>query len=280
MIALSSPRLARLSGLLVLAFVATSVEVSADGPIRVRVLSYNIHHGEGVDGKVDLERLARVIKATEPDLVSLQEVDRNTQRTGKVDQPAELAKLTGMHVFFGWNIPYQGGDYGNAMLSKYPIKLTRNHKLPSFYKNEQRGVIEAEIDFPGFKTPLLFLTTHLDYRGQSQERPASVKKIAEVIAASPADRPTLLAGDLNDRIGSETLRGFDADWTRVSPEEQPTFPVDKPTRQIDFILTRPAKTWKVIEARVLDEAVASDHRAYFAVLEWQPLPPKAESPAK
>ncbi len=260
------------------AFSANGTAWAAE-PVRVRILSYNIHHGEGVDGKVDLERLARVIKSTEPDLVALQEVDRNTQRTGKVDQPAEFARLTGMHVFFGWNIPYQGGDYGNAILSKHPIKQTRNHPLPSFYKNEQRGVIEAEINLPGFEPPLLFLATHLDYRSGSQERPASVKKIAEVLSTSP-NRPALLAGDLNDRIGSETLRGFDSSWTRVNSKEMPTFPVDKPTRQIDFILTRPAQGWKVIEARVLDEAIASDHRAFFAILEWQPTPERSSAEGK
>jgi len=278
MTALSAPRLVGLTLGFALAMFASASAALASEPVRVRILSYNIHHGEGVDGKVDLERLARVIKATEPDLVALQEVDRNTQRTSKVDQPSEFARLTGMHVFFGWNIPYQGGDYGNAILSKYPIKQTRNHKLPSFYKNEQRGVIEAEIEFPGFQPPLLLLATHLDYRGQSEERPASVKKIAEVVSVSP-NRPALLAGDLNDRIGSETLRDFDANWTRVSQEEQPTYPVDKPIRQIDFILTRPAQGWKVLETCVLDEVVASDHRAYFAVLEWQ-APQEAASSAK
>ena len=66
-------------------------------PDELRVLTYNIHHGEGVDGKIDLERIAAVIKSVEPHIVAVQEVDQGTARTARVDQPAELARLTGLH---------------------------------------------------------------------------------------------------------------------------------------------------------------------------------------
>ncbi len=77
---------------------------------KLRVLSYNIHHGEGVDGKLDLERIAKVILSVEPDIVSLQEVDRNVPRSKGVDQPAELAKLTKMNAIFEKNIDLQGAS--------------------------------------------------------------------------------------------------------------------------------------------------------------------------
>ncbi len=113
----------------------------ADETDRLRVVSYNIHHGVGVDGRVDLERIARVILSVDADLVALQEVDCNTKRTNLVDQPARLASLTKMQVVFGDNIPYQGGRYGNAVLSRLPIVRHENHALPSFYEGEQRGVL-------------------------------------------------------------------------------------------------------------------------------------------
>ncbi len=241
-------------------------------PIRLRVMSYNIHHGEGVDGKVDLPRLANVIKSEAPDLVALQEVDQNTQRTGKVDQPAVFGQLCGMHVIFGDNIPYQGGRYGNAILSKHPVRLKKNHPLKSFYQGEQRGVMELEVDVPGLRGPLLFFATHLDYRGGSQERPASALQINEIVRQNP-DRPAILMGDLNDRIGSDTLEKFGTTWKRSEAKELPTFPVDRPIRQIDFVLIRPESRWKVIETRVLDEAVASDHRAIVSVLDLDPGQP-------
>src|SRR5688572_12746619 len=115
------PVLRRVLGLVALAFYA-AVAAPALGqsgpapdsntPLRLRVLTYNIHHAEGTDGKLDLARIARVIHEQQPDLVALQEVDVKTRRTGGVDQAAELAKLTGMHVAFGKGIDFQGGEYG------------------------------------------------------------------------------------------------------------------------------------------------------------------------
>src|SRR3954466_7463152 len=99
-------------------------------PKTLRVLTYNIHHGEGTDGKLDLPRVAGVVKAARPDVVLLQEVDRNTTRTGKVDQAAELARLTGLHAEFGKAIDLQGGGYGLATLSRFPLKGVKTDALP------------------------------------------------------------------------------------------------------------------------------------------------------
>lgn len=238
----------------------------ANKSVRLRILSYNIHHGEGIDRKLDLERIAGVIKSVKPDIVALQEVDRKVGRTKGVDQPAELARLTGMHVVFGSNIPLLGGDYGNAVLSRFPIAGHKNHKLPNFDKSEQRGVLAAEIKVPGLARPLLFLATHLDYRRDNKERLASARFINDLVMKQ-GKRPALLAGDLNDTAESRVLAEFEKQWTRTNPKPLPTIPVEEPTRQIDFVLYRPADRWNVIETTVLDEAVASDHRAVLAVVE-------------
>ncbi len=232
----------------------------------LRVLSYNIHHGEGVDGKLDLARIAAVIKSTKPDIVALQEVDQKTTRTGNVDQVAELARLTDMEHVFGGNIRLQGGEYGNAVLSKHRIKRHQNHALPCLDNSEQRGVLEVEIAVPGAAQPLVLLATHLDYRPNDQERIASAKQINE-LAAKFGARPMLLAGDLNDDLESKTLEEFQTRWASANTKTQPTVPVDKPTRQIDFILLHPAERWKVRDLRVLDEPLASDHRPVLAILE-------------
>src|SRR6185436_12649301 len=81
----------------------------------LRVMTYNIHHGQGADGKVDLERIAALIKTQRVDIVALQEVDRGTLRTVRRDLAAELGKLTGMNFTFGKNIDYQSGAYGTAI---------------------------------------------------------------------------------------------------------------------------------------------------------------------
>src|SRR5690242_20659699 len=112
---------------------------------RIRVMTYNIHVGVGMDKKLDLPRIAGVITKEHPDLVGLEEVDRGVERTGRIDEIAELAKLTKMDYAFAFNLKYQGGQYGVAILSRYPIRAT-DHRL---YKNtreaERRGFIRAEV---------------------------------------------------------------------------------------------------------------------------------------
>ena len=101
-----------------------SNEADRDGTASadtLRVLAYNIHHGEGMDGRLDLERIAALIREVDPDLVTLQEVDSVTSRTNAIDQAAELGRLTGLKPVFGRFMSYQGGAYGMALLSKWEI---------------------------------------------------------------------------------------------------------------------------------------------------------------
>lgn len=248
----------------------------AQEPLRIRVLSYNIHHGEGVDGKLDLERIARVINDVKPDLVSLQEVERNTSRTGNVDQPAELARLTGFKAVFEKNIDFGGGYYGNAVLSRHPIVASKNHYMPRLDNGEQRGALVVQVEVGPEKLPLIFVATHLDHRRDDRERRQSAELINKL--AEEWKVPAILAGDLNAPPESEVLKIFAQQWERANREVMPTIPVAKPRVQIDYILLRsPDKDgaaapsrWKVRSFQVLDEAVASDHRAVFAELELLP----------
>ncbi len=251
---------------LVLAFVAPVSAATSAEPFSIRVLCYNIHHGEGVDGKLDLERIAKVIRSVSPDVVALQEVDRKVERTGHVDQPAELARLTKMQVVFEKNIDFEGGQYGNAVLSKLPIIEHTNVRLPSLDDGEQRGVLICKLKPDSLDHSIQLLCTHLDHRPDDRERLASATQINQLIA-SRGETPAILAGDLNSTRDSRVLAAFAKQWRPANTEELPTVPVKKPKRQIDFILPRPAARWKTKDVRVLDEAVASDHRAIFAVLE-------------
>ena len=238
-------------------------------PLQLRVLSYNIHHGEGVDGKLDLARIASVIRSTQADIVALQEVDCQVERTGNVDQAAELGRRLQMEAVFGGNIRLGTGDYGNSVLSRFPIRTHKNHKLPRFDDGEQRGVLEIKIDLPDNQPPLLLLATHLDHRKEERERIASAKLINEFVADS-RHRPALLLGDLNAIPDSRTMAEFAKAWTRTNQEILPTIPVVVPKHQIDYVLLRPENRWKVVETKVIDEQVASDHRPILAVLELLP----------
>lgn len=242
----------------------------------VRVLSYNIHHGEGTDARIDLPRIAAIINSVRPDLVALQEVDIRTKRSLGVDQLLELAHLTGLQPVYGRTISHQGGLYGNAVLARLPVNGFINHDLPG---REPRGLLEAVITPPpGSTTQLLhLLATHLDLN--EPDRLASAARIHAVIASRPAGLPMILAGDMNAVIGSKPISALLVDWT-LAQGDQPmlTSPASAPRRQIDLILVRPAARWRVVETRVLEEPVASDHRPILAVLELLPSP-AAKSPA-
>jgi endonuclease/exonuclease/phosphatase family metal-dependent hydrolase len=247
-----------------LAVVCTSSPLPAE---RLTVLSYNIHHGEGTDGKVDLDRIARVIRDSGADLVALQEVDNRTTRTGGVDQTAELARLTGLHGRFARQIDYQGGTYGQAVLSRWPIDDLKIHLLPGEPEREQRIAAEARLSVEG--RPMTFVTTHLNHQSEPN-RIQQAERINAILAQT--NMPAILAGDLNATPESAPLQILASAWTTATPEPRPSFPSEAPARQIDFVLTRPAGAFTVVESRVLDEPVASDHRPLRVVLDTAPAP--------
>ena len=110
---------------------AAPAETPTRDPRSLRVMTYNIHIGKGMDGKADLARIAGVIKSADVDVVALQEVDVKTRRSGvESDQLKELAKLTGMHGVFAKARDFDGGEYGQAVLSRRPI--TQNTPTPSY----------------------------------------------------------------------------------------------------------------------------------------------------
>lgn len=243
---------------------------SRQEPITLRIMTYNVHHGAGMDDAIDLERIAAVIRTHDPDLVSLQEVDRGVERTARVDQPEELARLTGMNVVFERNIEHQGGDYGNAVLTRHPVVSCHNHPLPQLRPGEQRGLLEVVVIVAGNR--LTFFSTHFDYRPDDAERWASVAMLEELLLDQ--DRGTvILAGDLNDMPGSRVIERITAslhDSHGPGPGTGFTYPADDPRRRIDYILYRSREELACIREQVIDEPVASDHRPCLATFTWHP----------
>ena len=239
-----------------------SAVTEAQAADRLVVMSYNIHIAKGLDGKLDLERIAKVINDVDPDLVSLQEVDRNVARSGTVDQAAELARLTGRELAFGRAIDLGSGQYGVAVLSNLPILESSVTPLPG---SEPRAALAVTVK-PAFADQLVFVATHLDHRDEAARR-ASLAKIADLFADDPAQL-AVLAGDINAEPQSQVLKDLKRDWAVAGErQELPTFRADKPTRQIDYVAQRPANAWRVLETYVVAEPLASDHRPIVAVLE-------------
>ena len=240
-----------------------SPAVASEAPrTSLRILAYNIHHGAGNDEKLDLQRIAHLIRSLDPDLVALQEVDNRTERTGRRDQAAELGRMTGMAWAFGSFMDYQGGEYGMAVLSALPFADSTNHRLPE--GPEPRSSLAIRVQLPGDAGDLVFAGIHF-YR-TAEERMAQARRLLEVL--EPEKGPVILAGDFNSTPDSEVM-GFIGE-TFVIPDKGDdhfTFRSDRPDREIDFIVARPAERFTVVESRVIDEPVASDHRPLLLVVE-------------
>jgi endonuclease/exonuclease/phosphatase family metal-dependent hydrolase len=251
-----------------LALTAALAGPGQGGPVTLRVVCYNIHHGEGTDRKLDLERVAGVLKAQRPDLVALQEVDRKARRTGQVDQAAKLGELTGLHAAFGRAMDHDGGGYGNAVLSRWPILSSESHGLPFAPGHEPRAVLEARVRVGADGPELAFLSTHLDHRSD-EIRQRQADRIAELFANATV--PTVLAGDLNARPGSPPYQVLARQWADATAGRALlTSPAAVPRAQIDYVLYRPAERFRVIDAKVVEEKVASDHRPVLVALEFRP----------
>jgi endonuclease/exonuclease/phosphatase family metal-dependent hydrolase len=231
--------------------------------MRVRVLTYNIHHGEGMDGEFDLARLADIIIAARADYVVLQEVDDATHRSNHVHQATELGQLTGMRTFFGSAMDYDDGRYGEALLYGQNPVVVRNYALPHEPQHEPRAAVEGIVRKAG--VPIFRIVgTHLDHTRNSKSRADQARQLSALFGRD--DLPTILAGDLNATPDSGPMTTLFASF-EASALELPTIPSAAPERKIDYVLFRPADQWRVISTEVLDEPIASDHCPLLVELE-------------
>ncbi|GAB2532626.1 hypothetical protein GCM10027189_12100 [Rufibacter soli] len=239
--------------------------------MALKVMSYNIRHANPPSKPkfIDLDAIVAVIKAQNPDVVALQEVDVHTNRSGGVDQAKVIAQKLGMHYFFGKALDYDGGDYGVAILSRFPLEGAVAVPLPSVAGTnaEPRVLAYATIQISPKKS-LVFASTHLDEKGNPQNRLLQLEKIAQV--KDGVKLPFIIAGDFNATPGSESIQRLDALFTRTCQDCAFTFPVLEPNRTLDFIGYSPAARFKVVSHQVIPETYASDHRPIVAELRFLP----------
>lgn len=231
----------------------------------MRVITFNIHHAEGDDKKVDLDRIARVVLSVQPDVVCLQEVDRNLPRTAHQDFPAVLAEKLGMRAIFDANYRFEGGEYGNAVFTKLEVTASKNHPLPGPAGIEPRGCLQVDLKV-GEKI-LTVLNTHLGLKA-----PERAEQVAEILRFLPNGN-VFLAGDLNEipeGAPVKTLTGPLSDsflQPAGAPEKTPVYTVFN--RRIDYVLTSPGI--RVLSSRIVNDpeaAAASDHLPYVVEFEF------------
>ncbi|WP_439483955.1 endonuclease/exonuclease/phosphatase family protein [Cyclobacterium plantarum] len=238
------------------------------GQSEVKVLAYNIHHANppSIPDSIDLPAIAKVIKNSGADLVALQEVDVYTERSGSgLHQAKMLAEMTGMYFYFERSISFQGGEYGNAILSRFPIEEKEKLQLSSAENTEPRAMLVVLVTLPDGEK-LKFASTHLDFSSNTN----AANQARDITAYFEKETlPLIMAGDFNAVIGSEAIDQLDRHFTRTCQEDcPPTIPVIDPKKAIDFIFYRPDTEISVKDHRVIHETYASDHLPVIATLVW------------
>jgi endonuclease/exonuclease/phosphatase family metal-dependent hydrolase len=216
----------------------------------VRIVTYNIRHGQGVGGYLSLPRVSRVILRLAPDVAVLNEVYRWPPR---FDQPARLAELTGCDVLFQANARHGPADFGNVILSRHRLSLVEDVKLPKGI--DPRGCLIADVGSNGHAVRIA--ATHLAV-GRAPRR-MQIQALALLLRKD--DVPLVLAGDMNCPAEDlSPLRTF-LDMPKVSPA---TFPSLIPVVSLDHILF--SHHWRSADVGVV-RTLASDHLPLYADLE-------------
>lgn len=278
----------RLAAILAIAVLSSLFIQAADelAPLVLKVMTYNIQIGATANNpswdvkKFDLDAIADVIKAQDPDIVALQEVDRFRSRSGQVDQVAYLAEKLGMYwayspSYFDIETTKGRGMYGNAILSKYPIITNYAHTLwrrgellagEYDWVIEKRSILEAKIQIN--ERFVNVFSTHLSTT--ADQRKKQTEEIRSLL--NQMRGPKILMGDFNAKPEDPEMktilaRYVDAmDVASVKGSQRATWPNgSKSTEVIDYILL--SKDWDVLEAYVVvDDTGASDHNPIVAII--------------
>jgi len=224
-------------------------------------MTYNIQGHAASRQQDHIVKIAETVASVQPDVVALQEV--YSRRDG--DHALQVAHLAGLKVAFGKSCEINGGDYGNAILTRGTIESSRVHPLPG--AGEPRSLLEACIDIDGARFTMF--ATHLAAWGRLL-RAARLEQIATLgDITARAGSPHLLAGDFNVTPRAEELRALLAHGhlRYCGDMREPTFPSTR--QRLDYIFCDAA--WEVIETKVLRRG-PSDHWPIVADLALLPSP--------
>jgi endonuclease/exonuclease/phosphatase family metal-dependent hydrolase len=212
---------------------------------KVRVMSYNVRNGHGVDGIKNIKRCSDIILDARPDVVAVQELDSMSRRNNKYVL-GEMAKQTGYYDYYHRTIPYRGGAYGIGILSREKALSVDFHPLPC--RREPRGLLIVE-----FKNYYL-LCTHLSLN--EEDRVTSVGIIRDIV--SKLNKPAFIAGDMNARPQSKPMVEFRKFAQVLNDDSKFTIPSQNPRSCIDYILGVNGQ-FKVKRDYVYKDVFASNH---------------------
>jgi endonuclease/exonuclease/phosphatase family metal-dependent hydrolase len=223
----------------------------------LKVMTLNIHHGKGIDGKTSLKRIIDEISKSDASIVALQEVDRFQIRSYFRDQISIIAKGLGMFFSFSPSLKFGFGQYGNAILSKWPIERKTIHYLAGSLERRSILIVTLKVkgSVSGLDKRITVVNTHIGVR--AQEQLWQMPLLCDVISKLP--KPAILLGDFNMEPSNPTLKLLDPIWKAINLEyPQATM---QNGEQIDHIYMNcehlDAHAW-------VQETIASDHHAVVA----------------
>ena len=231
----------------------------ADIMPAITVMTYNIHRGINKDNKLDLDGIAEVIKSSGADVIALQEVERFSVRTKFQDQIGYIADKLSMQYVFGESVNILNGQYGNAILSKYPIEGYEVRELPT--EGEKRTLLKARLSVFGNK--ISFYNTHLGLKQSERDM-----QIEEILRITGDDNNFILAGDFNakvDKLGAITENLKDC-ASYGNNDSKVTFENEGLSERIDYIFAS-----RVFEIKAYDVPIsdASDHYPVISILKFK-----------
>ncbi|HEX3012282.1 MAG TPA: endonuclease/exonuclease/phosphatase family protein [Syntrophomonadaceae bacterium] len=198
----------------------------------VKIATYNIRYGKGIDGKVSLSRIAGVLQQINPDIIALQEMDKNRLRSYGAAQAKKLAKALKMNYVYGAVKRYCLGSYGNAVLTRYPIISYQNHLLPD--SKDPRCCLQVNLNVEG--VTLSFFNIHLGLN--HTVRMYNVEHFVIPLIKS-INHPVILAGDFNVTADGEEIKMLSPylndTFTHSQSFFKATFPSNRPVERIDYI---------------------------------------------